>query len=223
MKLRSFVSGILLFALVLLTPALLAQDGMRGAFSRDEVSPVLLRNPFGQNLIAADFDSDLKPDGAVLLEGGQLDGERAFRIELHVTSGIDHQLTFASAETALSISAGDVNQDGTPDLVVEQAFTRQRLHVWLNDGHGLFREIGNGEYPFQLPASTHCQGWTAGPDCVVLSLTARPGTESAALKSARISVEGNPARGNSRPVVVLVHSGSRTPDRLRGPPFYFSF
>ncbi|MGA7245731.1 MAG: VCBS repeat-containing protein, partial [Terracidiphilus sp.] len=96
----------------------------------------------------------------MLLDVGQSNGRELFRIELHVTAGENNELTFESNETALTLSALDVNQDGAPDIIVEQAFTHKRLQVWLNDGHGLFRKVRSEDFP-SAPAPS-CQ-WGSPP------------------------------------------------------------
>src|SRR5262249_16438114 len=103
-------------------------------------------------LAAADFDSDKKPDGALLLEAGLLNGERAFRIEIHLTAGSDSAITFSSQEARLAISALDLKRDGAPDIVIEKAFTHERLQVYLNDGHGSFIKARTEDYPASDPA-----------------------------------------------------------------------
>lgn len=124
-----------------------AQDGLGGALSDAGKAQNLLHSMLGQNLVAADFDNDRCPDGAVLLSAGMIDGQRLFRIKLHFSAGQDRDLTFRSSETALAISALDVNQDGVLDLVVEQVFTHKRLQVWLNDGNGKFRPVRVEDFP----------------------------------------------------------------------------
>jgi hypothetical protein len=135
---RSFF-GILLSGLVLLlacVPVARAQDGLPGALSRTD--GVRRISAFAEEIAAADFDNDQKPDGAILLQAGQVNGRKVFRIELHVTAGQNTTINFSTAETSLSISALDVNRDGATDIVVEKAFTHQRLQVYLNNGHGEF-------------------------------------------------------------------------------------
>ncbi|UWZ84481.1 FG-GAP repeat domain-containing protein [Occallatibacter riparius] len=139
MKLRPTIFGIVVSMLFLLVPSLRAQDGLRGALSR-EATMVHQLLGFEQHLAAADFDNDQLPDGALLLPAGFSSGERSFRVELHITSGNGGVITFSTAERGLSISALDVNRDGAPDIVIEKAFTHQRLDVYLNDGHGAFHK-----------------------------------------------------------------------------------
>jgi len=150
MKLRDSIGGILLFFALLAVPALKAQDGLQGTFSA--VSPTARafsgRSP---QVAAADFDNDQKPDGVLLLEAGFLNGERAFRIELHVTAGTNNAITFSSSDPGLAISALDVNWDGEPDIVIEKAFTHERVQVFLNDGHGSFHRARTEDYPASDP------------------------------------------------------------------------
>jgi len=144
---RSPFLRIILIALVLASSAAWAQDGLRGIATNDAQGSSALRSSFEQRLVVADFDNDQRPDGAILTDAGQLNGQRSFRIDLHLTAGDNNTLTFQSSETALTISALDVNHDGATDIVVEQAFTRRRLEVWLNDGHGIFRKARSEDFP----------------------------------------------------------------------------
>src|SRR5579872_7222300 len=126
MKLRYPICGILLCLVSLCVPALQAQDGLRGALSRGAKSGQAFAGRPAQ-IAAADFDDDQAPDGAILLETGSLNGQRSFRVEVHATAAANSAITFSSEENGLAISALDVNQDGAPDIVIEKAFTHQRL------------------------------------------------------------------------------------------------
>jgi hypothetical protein len=154
-----------------------AQDGLSGALS--DAGTQLFRGSFGQPLAAADFDNDQRPDGAILLTAGEFEGRRLFQIRLHVSAGTNHELTFESNETALAIATTDVNRDGVPDLVVEQVFSRKRIQVWLNDGHGKFRPARVEDFPTstQVPS-----GWRLpfqqGTE-IALALPTRTGNDHA--------------------------------------------
>ncbi|MGA8741997.1 MAG: VCBS repeat-containing protein [Terracidiphilus sp.] len=141
----------------------------------------LLSNSLGQKFVAADFDNDQRPDGAVLLDAGQLEGRELFRIRLYIAASQDRELTFQSNEKALAISAPDVNQDGLPDLVVEQVFTHKRLQVWLNDGHGRFRQVRVEDFPPSGEAPCRLKNPTGEPCGLVLALPSRSGNDHAAL------------------------------------------
>jgi hypothetical protein len=221
MNLRSFIFRVSLVALILATPSLWAQDGLRGAYARFETSADAFRDPFAQRLVAADFDQDQKPDGAVLLNGDPQDGQQGFRIELHVTAGENQKLSFTSSETALSLSVLDVNRDGTPDLVVEQTFTRKRVEIWLNDGRGLFRLANTEEYPSgsQLPVSWRAQ---VPPVSFLALYVSSRGSKDIALISELISgashVTNQQLWSRVSPTICKPHA----PNPSRGPPSSFA-
>jgi hypothetical protein len=182
MKLRSSIYGIVVSVLLLLAPSLRAQDGLLGALAREAS---MTRAPLGfeQPLAAADFDNDQRPDGALLLPAGFSDGQRSFRIELHVTSGNNEVITFTTAEGGLSISALDVNRDGAPDIVIEKAFTHERLQVYLNDGHGAFHKARLEDFALPDPSAPRWQSRTALFSQNVYLPTTR-GSEPAGLQKA---------------------------------------
>lgn len=155
MRFRSPFLYLALIALVFASPQLRAQDGLGGALSDLGKAHLLQRGTLVQRLVAADFDNDARPDGAILLNAGEFEGRRLFRIRLHVTAGQDRELTFESNETALAIATTDVNRDGLPDLIVEQVFSRKPVQVWLNEGHGEFRPARVDDFPIsiQVPSS----------------------------------------------------------------------
>ena len=95
MNLRHSNVGIALLLAFLCTPVLKAQDGLRGALSRVAQTAHAVAE-LSTQIAAADFDNDQKPDGAILVETGLLNGERAFRIELHVTGSNNDAITFSS-------------------------------------------------------------------------------------------------------------------------------
>ena len=212
----------MLVALVLTAPSLWAQDGLRGALSRLNSSADLLSDPFAQRLVAADFDQDQQPDGAILLAGDHLNGPHAFRIELHLTSGENQKLSFTSSETALNLSVLDVNRDGTPDLVVEQTFTRKRVQIWLNDGHGSFRLAKSEDYPYgpQAPVSWRMSLPPVGFPSPCLS--SRSGSENLALVSQPIPVPSHSAGQCLWALALLSVSKPRAPNPSRGPPSLLS-
>jgi len=115
-------------------PSLYAQDGVKGALYQAKVTSL------EGSLAVADFDNDQKPDGAVLVSSAGLYSSNNIRIELHLTGHQNTQLSFQSSQTRLEIVAFDIDHDGDTDLVVQQAFTHQRVNVWINDGNGSFHE-----------------------------------------------------------------------------------
>jgi hypothetical protein len=221
MKLRPLIPRFLFVLLVLLGPSVRAQDGLAGAFSCWNHTTGFIRTPFATKLIAADFDKDNRPDGAVLLDAGQVDGQKTFRIELHLTTGRNSQLTFASNEPELAISALDVNQDGAPDIVVEQLFTHKRLHIWLNDGQGRFRKAQLNEFPGNNDEKSgqfefHCPV-EALP---TLYLPSKTGFEHAVPRDASRSPDSVPSAGHLHSVILAALSISDAPNPSRGPPSF---
>ncbi len=222
MNRRSTISGLVLAMVVLMTPSIWAQDGLRGAMSRFGTGTSLLHDPFGQRFVAADLDQDQKPDGAVLLGGNLRDAPRAFRIELHVTAGEDRELTFDSADSFLSLSVRDVNYDGVPDIVVEQTFTHKRVQVWLNDGHGSFRVAKSEDYPSATESPIGWREVFPPQDYITLFLPTRPRSEHSAPVSESIA---EPALSECRSFwsqFLILPSAPRAPASSRGPPSFQS-
>lgn len=205
---------VILFAMV--TPVLQAQDGFKGAVSRANFS-----TSFSKSLAVADFDNDQKPDGAVLVNSGGIGAQHNFRVELHLTSHENTEFSFESNQTALEVFALDIDQDGDADVVIEQAFTHKRLHVWINDGGGTFHEEQAQDFPaaeigtrqsLDLPSNEPGDGALAFPSRRVfeiaglstLPLLSRPPTDS---KFQRQSARLTPASP------LLVAHSSRAPPR----------
>ena len=220
MKPRYSIIGTLLSLLVLCLPALRAQDGLRGALSRH--AETLFGAPgSAQELAVADFDNDDKPDGAILSQFGVLNGQKLYRIELHLSAGKNLAITFSSAELCLAISALDVDRDGAPDIVVEKAFTRQRVQVYLNDGHGAFRRATSENFPFPDPLAPRCG---AGPE-QYFPVVCLPLTRSFELAGSQLIsiIKLNGLRPLSFwPQALLAQSGPRAPSAPRAPPFFLS-
>lgn len=216
MKLRNTLTGILMLLALLSVPALKAQDGLRGAISAGDQRANALpgRAP---ELAAADFDNDQKPDGALLREAGLLNGERAFRIEIHVTAGANNSITFASNESGLAISALDVNRDGAPDIVIERAFTHERLQIYLNDGHGVFHQVRAEDYPSSDPTAP---AWHARLSQLqpVFALPVSRAPEAGAPRQS-FTLSRDPS--NTRKLWcegLLIQAAARAPSSSRAPP-----
>src|ERR1019366_1617741 len=223
MKARSPILRFVLVVLALTAPSLWAQDGLGGALSRLGATTDLLHEPFEQRLAAADFDNDQKPDGAVLLDTGHFQGQKTFRIELHVTARNNSELSFESNEPALAITSSDINHDGAPDIVVEQTFTHKRLHVWLNDGHGSFHKARiedfpstDGESPFQFKAPSLAQ------DLPTLCLPSKLGSEPAIVRAAAPSFGSSTSGQHIRPIASTRQTRADEPNPSRGPPSLLS-
>jgi hypothetical protein len=139
-----FLSLYKAFALVLLIAAagvLDAQEGLSVAFTRLTNCWIPANSLLGPSVATADFNNDTHADGALLIR----ERER-FRIEVHFRSDRVTAISFASNLPALAMLALDVNGDGSPDLVVQDPFSRKRLFVWINDGHGGFLSTSADDY-----------------------------------------------------------------------------
>lgn len=215
MKYRLSIFGLMLFLLLPVTN-LQAQDGLAGALLQGAKTPT----PFFDlraHLAAADFDNDQKPDGAVLQEAGLLEGKRAFRIQLHLTGGGNNAITFSTLETALSISALDVDRDGAPDIVVEKAFTHQRIQIYINDGHGAFREARADDYsPSDQPGPVWCSPFDLGMP--VLCLPATQSFEIGDPRTVELLNRTSRERSSFLSEILLNDSGARAPTAIRAPP-----
>ena len=220
MKTRSLSVRYMLVALALAAPSLWAQDGLDGALSRLWARTNPLHEPFAQRLATADFDNDQKPDGAILLDAGQFRGQKTFRIELHVTASDNSELSFESNEPALAITSSDINHDGAPDIVVEQAYTHKRLHVWLNDGHGSFHKERIEDFPLARGESPDEAGATfLGQECPVLYLPSKLGSELAVVKAATLFFGSFGSDRQVRRVESVSQRRIDEPNPPRGPPF----
>src|SRR5262245_38980907 len=124
--------------LVLAAPCLFAQDGLECGLRQARFATV-----FGPKLAIADFDNDQKADGALLIDQAR---SRSVRIELHLSDRTTTEFVFESNETH-TVTALDVDADGDMDVVVERAFSLERVHVWLNDGGGKFTSGSIADYP----------------------------------------------------------------------------
>jgi hypothetical protein len=198
-----------------------AQDGLEGALSRANRDP--LQNfsaVIGRTLAVADFDNDRKLDGAILLDSGRVSYRNRFRIQFHFSGSNNTELAFESSETALAITALDVNHDGATDLVVEQSFTHKRLYVWLNDGHGGFHR--DRVEDFQTAESfggNRLLGPDSGIDYPLFCLIQQRGIESGILAGS--AFRGRPPSTSSpaRPATIfLASSTSSSAKSSRAPP-----
>lgn len=216
MNFRHPIVCIVLFLLCICAPALKAQNGLDGALSRGATTIHALSG-FSQQLVAADFDNDQKPDGAILEETGFLNGRRAFRIELYLTSGNNNAITFSSADSGLAISTIDVNEDGVPDIVVESAYTRQRVQVYLNDGHGAFHEASAEDYPSPDPSAP---AWRTTPTMAppAFGLPVSRSSDPGDLRQVSILHRDPSEKVKYRTEGPLVQSAALAPSASRAPP-----
>lgn len=207
------LSKILVFlAISIAATALPAQDGWHCAVLRLQSFHNRTVGVFGTSLVAADFDRDGHPDGALLLRRGN-----SLRIEVYFRSNRVKGLSFTSNLADLAISAVDVNHDGSPDLVVEDSFWHQRQFVWLNDGSGEFSAASVTDYP-AAPQDLHPRATCplTGSECSALSQSSRVRDGHAVgCLNQTCPPPPNPFVGESDGGLTLAHT-ARNP--VRGPP-----
>ena len=144
MKFGFFKIGLL--ALSLFAPSLRAQYSSVGAQSTRADRCNFSSEHFGQRFIVADFNNDQKPDSIALVSLGQHGGQNIFSVRVCDSEGTLSLLTFESSEPLIMVTAIDVNQDGSPDIIIEQRYTQSRIQVWLNDGRGGFRKANVADF-----------------------------------------------------------------------------
>lgn len=219
MKFRLSIIGLALIYLFL-PVSIWAQDGIGGALSQlKKISAQGSR--FEAGIVAADFDNDQKPDAAILQNAGLLDGKRAFRVQVHLTAGDNHAITFLTAEAGLTISAFDVDRDGATDIVIENAFTHKRLQIYLNNGHGAFRQAKTEDYQTSDPSEPnwHAQLSWGLP---IIGLPPSRNIELGILRRSSMLNRDAEVRASFRLQTLLVQSGPRAPSDSRAPPSFLS-
>ena len=181
MRVRSFSVNFVLATLLLVAAAVRAQDGVQGALAQASHTALLgqrLNRLSGPTLAIADFDGDNKQDGAVILETGPFLGPDNFQIDLHFTGRNNANISFQSPESNITIGALDIDHDGDTDIVIEQSFTHKGLQVWLNDGHGTFKEGRIEDFPSAVAPTRDQLTSSQRADCPAVSLLTQRGFET---------------------------------------------
>jgi FG-GAP-like repeat len=211
--LRSLIRTFAFFATVIIAAPFHAQDGLGAAIEQVSSPCSLPGGLFGPSVVTADFNNDTYPDGAVLVRN-----RNNFRIEVHVRFQRVSRITFASNLPALSIQAVDVNDDGAPDLVVRDAFSHQRLFVWINDGYGSFHAASVIDYPAAGDERHRISGTPSQrPESRAMVAPCKMRVRQASPTSCRLpdstGIARPDLRANLRPPVF-----ASLPNLLRGPP-----
>jgi hypothetical protein len=202
-----------LFAMVFVVAALHAQDGLSDAVARFSPLRDSATGFVGPSIATADFNNDTSPDGAVLFRSNN-----TFHIEVHFRFRHVSEITFASSVEALTLSAIDVNHDGSADLVVEEPFTHHRLYVWLNDGRGSFRRARVEDFPARNEGTDLRLSVTSeSPDCRALTVPGKSRIRNVPSGSFGDLVVSDLPKPAAKVISASSHFSS-APSLLRGPP-----
>jgi hypothetical protein len=148
--------NVLLRTLILLS--LLCLTGLTAAASPDVQKPLVTPSGPGLPFAIADFDGDLLPDLASIEAGPNNSGNASYSIQIQLTSAGRQFIQLVAPAGGLSITARDVNGDGTIDLILTTAWFREPVAIFLNDGHGRFSRVELSAYPEAF--STPTTDWT---------------------------------------------------------------
>ena len=99
--------------------------------------------PFAWATAIGDLDADGRPDIAIADRVGRAGGGFAYSVELAINGGGSRSFTFDAPDAALAIALLDVDHDHDLDVVISAPISRAIVRVWLNDGHGRFREAAS--------------------------------------------------------------------------------
>ena len=99
--------------------------------------------PYGWSTAIADFDADKKPDFAIANKIGTSSRGYEYSVELELSLEARQVFRFHSPDSALSITALDLDNDQDLDVVLTRTFNGEVVGVWLNNGYGHFSEDRN--------------------------------------------------------------------------------
>jgi len=95
----------------------------------------------------ADFDGDGRPNLATTESGWNSPSQSIYRIQVQLGDGGLRSVDLVAPSGGLRIAAGDVNGDGSPDLIVSLAWREGSVAVLLNDGHASFSLADSSSFP----------------------------------------------------------------------------
>src|SRR5271168_4044677 len=120
--------NVLLRTLILLS--LLCLTGLTAAANPDVQKPPLAPSGPGLPFAIADFDGDLRPDLASIESAPSNSGNASYSIQLQLTSAGRQFIQLVAPAGGLSITARDVNGDGTIDLILTTAWFREPVAIF---------------------------------------------------------------------------------------------
>jgi hypothetical protein len=148
--------NVLLRTLILLS--LLGLTGLSATANPDVQKPLVTPSGPGLPFAIADFDGDLRPDLASIEAGPNNSGNASYSIQLQLTSSGRQFIQLVAPAGGLSITARDVNGDGSIDLILSTAGFREPVAIFLNDGHGRFSRVELSDFPEAFTTAT--PDWT---------------------------------------------------------------
>lgn len=120
--------------------------------------------PSGASWTIGDFDGDGLAD--LLTSSIETLGPSGYghRIEIRSRSGAAIGASFQvfGSTPGLTLLARDIDGDHDLDLIVANSYSNRPIGVWINDGHGVFTQAGEGAFSGALWTSPYSSFTTSG-------------------------------------------------------------
>jgi len=108
-------------------------------------------NFWDQGGAVADLDGDGLPDVVLVRQEGEGREGIRYRIDFQLSANTNANYIRVYGDLGgLRIEPRDVDADGDLDLVITAAWSAAPVGVWINDGHGNFRQGDISAYPSSL-------------------------------------------------------------------------
>jgi hypothetical protein len=139
-------------------------------------SSAVSRGP-GLSFAVADFDGDARPDIASIQPAASSSGTTDYRIQLQLTAFGRQSIQLYGPSGGLFIQARDVNGDQAVDLVLDVAWSRTPVAIFLNDGHGRFSRAEPTAFPgaFSQPQKNWASDSNLATDAVGIAPSSSTG------------------------------------------------
>jgi hypothetical protein len=94
--------------------------------------------PLGWSTAIGDFNVDGAADVAVADRISRSANGYSYRIQFSISGQTPDDVTFESAQDAITLGVSDVDADSDLDVIASAVLSKDIVGVWLNDGHGRF-------------------------------------------------------------------------------------